>query len=252
MHEPGWVGAGEPSPDLRQAISRLWVDFRPDGTDGIDGFGLVPELPFDAVLARARSNTGDRSTEGLLCVPRLLELLVGHDLSVIEARQAMQQVVAVETLMSTDQRLSVQQVLESWWLQSLKREVGEQTPGFPPPVVLGLVARWPSPMTRWLTPWLEQLDGPGAKYLVDTIAALELSVLDAAGHGEAADVAPWRVMVPLLAEAWRGVDDAKGQLLSWARSETVVNGLVLIGAVHLHSDHYPELLSDVLDLLLEG
>lgn len=228
----------QPSPTVVKRLERLWAAFSPEAAAD---YGLLPTLPFDAVLARARGG------EELLCVPRLCQLLVGHELSVVEARQVMELVASIHPL-QTNHHVAVQNVLDAWWTQSLQRDGGEQVPGYPPAVVLGLVARWPGSMGRWLGPWLDLLDGPGSRHLVDTLAALELTPPDTA-----IDAAPsWAVTAPLAVEAWRDLDDRRGQFLGWARGETVVNGLVLIGATHLNSDHYPELLSDVLDLLLEG
>ncbi len=222
----------------------LWRAFEPTASEG---YGLLPELAFDAVLARARSG------EAVICTPRLLEMMATHRLSVVEAVQVMDTVTDAGTEMSSDQRLAVQQTLECWWLQALQREAVEQSPGFPPAVVLGLVARWADPMTRWLRSWLAHLDGPGSQYLVDTIAVLELADADTTSNVPAAESMPtWQLVAPLVWQAWSGLDDKRGQLLAWARTETVVNGLVLIGATHLNSGHYHELFSDVLDVLLES
>ncbi len=239
------------SPFLREACAALWNAFRPQPSGD---FGLLPQLAFDAVMARARSG------EALVCAPRLVEMTVCHQLSVVEARQVMDLVANAVSSMSTDQALAVLDTLEAWWLQALQREMSEQAPGFPPAVMLGIIARWDSPMTRWLTSWLEHLDGPGSRYLVDAIAALELVESESASElgfesgselsGDAEALPGWKVMAPLVSEAWLDLDDKRGQLIGWARSETVVNGLVLIGATHLHCDHYPVLFSEVLDVLL--
>lgn len=241
------------SPDVQRWLAEVWDCFSPGGKTS---YGLLVELPFDAVMVRARGG------EAVACTPRLLELVVGHDLSVIEARDVMNLVGALagtadddgdssaETLVPK-QALAVQNLLAAWWEQSLRRDGGETVSGYPPVVVLGLVARWPGPMNRWLGPWLERFDGPAARHLVDAVAAVALAS-PASPDAPVSEQADWVVVGPLVTEAWRSQDDRRGQLLAWAKTETVVNGLVLVGATHLQSGHYPKLLDDVLDVLLEG
>ncbi len=208
------------SPELVKAVGRLWSNMVTAGGDDAEvEYGLIPELPFDAVLARL--DRAESLREAARCVPRLVDLMVDHALTVDEAA------VVVDRLTLgpwTDrQREVVVHVLEAWWLQALRREPGEHHPDFPPAVVLGLVAGIGDRMSRWLAVWIDELDGPGAQHLADTV----LDGLDG--------------------PSWRGKDDEAQQVLGWARTEAVVNGVALVGAVHLE----PELTSRLLDRLLK-
>lgn len=205
-----------PSPDLSRAVERLWSNMVAGG--GNQDLGLIPELPFDAVLARLdRADTAD---EAARCIARLVELMVNHRLSVDEAG------VVIDHLSLGQwtqwQRDIMAGVLDAWWLQALRREPGEHHPDYPPSVVLGLVAGSGARMSRWLGVWIDELDGPGARHLADTILG------------------------GLSGPSWRGHDDEAQQVLGWARTEAVVNGVALVGAVHLEQ----EVASRLLDRLL--
>lgn len=207
------------SPDLVKAVDRLWSDMvSVDDGGGEKDYGLLPGLPFDAALARL--DRADSSPEAARCVPRLVELMVEHRLSVDEAG------VVVDRFSLgawTDRQYrAVLNVLDAWWLQALRREPGEHHLEYPPSVVLGLVAGTGARMSRWLGVWIDELDGPGARHLADTILG------------------------GLNGPSWQGKDDEAEQVLGWARTEAVVNGVALVGAVHLE----PEVVGRLLDRLL--
>ncbi|MEM7273110.1 MAG: hypothetical protein AAF547_08535 [Actinomycetota bacterium] len=205
---------GERSIRLSEALSVLWERAATD-------YGLLPDLPGDAVLVRADQG------ELAAATPRLLDLAVSSGLTVTEA--------ATAVTMLGDQAITpdawptmardVEELLDAWWVETLQREPGTHADGFGPATVLGILAGYDAPMVRWLGPWLDQLDGPGAVHLAEIVVA-----------GPAA----------LSAEAWRGKDDQAGQLFAWARTETVVHGLALIGGIHLEDG----VLDRVLDRLI--
>ena len=199
------------SPRLVEALSGLWQAMA-------DDYGLVPELPFDAVSARARS--GDEA-ELARCLPRLVTLMVDYELAVAQAIE----IIELLSLPSwTDhQRHLLIKVLDAWWFEILIRNPGEHPPDYQPDDVLGLLSRTEARMVRRLQVWLSEIDGPPAVHLATAL----LEGFDGS--------------------AWDGQDDARGQVLAWARSETVVNGLALIGTTHLE----PEMMSAVLDRLLD-
>ena len=185
---------------LTEALAALW-------SPEID-YGLLPDLPGDAVLSRARRG------EMTLAIPRLLELAVSGRLTVAEAAGATTLIGEHLAKSADDARLArrVEEVLDAWWLETLMRDPGTHVDGFEPEAVLGIVAGYDAPMVRWFEPWLEQLDGPGAAHLGAIVVA-----------GPAG----------LTPEAWVGCEDQASQLFAWSRSETVVNGIALIGGVHL-------------------
>lgn len=179
-----------------------------------DDYGLFPRLPLDAVLARA-----DRG-ELAAATPRLLELLVEHRLAIEDGAA-----IAIrlgDQPWPSARRQAIEEVLDAWWLETLMRDPGEHQPPYTPDGVLGVLAGYDAPLVRWLEPWLDELDGPGAVHL----AAVVLDGLDG--------------------PAWHGKEDEAAQVMGWARTETVINGLTLIGGTHL--DH--GVLSDVLDRLI--
>ena len=114
------------------------------------------------------------------------------------------------------------ELLDGWWYEVLQRLPGEHHGSFQPDDVLGLLARSGAPMIRWLHVWLDELDGPGAVHLAEAVIG------------------------GLSGPSWHGLDDERGQVLAWARTETVVNGLALIGATHLDGDTF----SQVMDVLI--
>lgn len=181
-----------------------------------DDYGLLPDLAADAVMVRAAG-------ELAMATPRLLELLVHYELTISEAADV---VTRLGNHRWSGSELSViQEVLDAWWSETLMSEPGEHTEPYGPEVVLGVLAGFDAPMVRWFGPWIAELDGPGSQHLATIIV-----------NGRDA----------LTESAWVGKEDRADQLFGWARSETVVHGLALIGATHLD----PEMLSDALDRLI--
>ena len=197
---------------LVAAVSRLWQVMA-------DDYGLLADLPYDATMARARRG------ELLAATPRLVELTVSGGLAVADAAEAVAELGRFDWTDHRHRRTAVEGALDAWWAEALALDRGEHREPFTPPVVLGVVLGWGSPLVRWLEPWLAALDGPGARHLAEVVV----------GGPDC-----------LSGPAWAGKADQAGQVLGWARTETVVNGLTLIGATHLDDG----LLSDALDRLI--
>jgi hypothetical protein len=198
---------------VTDALDALWLDLVDDEGD----YGLLPQLDPDAALARARRGELRPAT------PRLLSLVVDHALAPGLSAETVSLVGAGSW--SPPHRVAIERVLDAWWRETLERAPGSSVPDYPPSVVLGVVCGFDAPLIRWLEPWLDALDGPGAHHLADVILA-----------GPAALTGP----------AWEGKADQAGQVLGWARTEPVVNGLALVGGVHLEADT----LSRVLDAVI--
>ncbi|MEL6985903.1 MAG: hypothetical protein AAFO29_25965 [Actinomycetota bacterium] len=195
---------------LSEAIETLWSTMA-------DDYGLLPDLAVDALLARAdRGELAEAS-------PRLLELLVGHELTIEDGAGVVERLGRHRW--EPAERDAVTEALDGWWLQTLKRPANEHAPEYPVAVVLGILVGFGAPMVRWLGPWLDELDGPGAAHLA--------SVVIGGPDG-------------LSGPAWEGKADEARQVLNWARTETVVNGLALVGGVHLEDG----VLDQVLDRLI--
>lgn len=192
---------------LQAAIDALWSTMAEE-------YGLLPDLAFDAVVARA--DRGEWSEAS----PRLLQLLIEQELSIPDAVTVVDRSRINAEVGPT--RPLVEEVFDAWWQQTLMIEPGQHDEGYGPDVVLGILVGYGAPMVRWFEPWLIELDGPGAAHL----AKIVLDGLDG--------------------PAWHGKADQAGQVLGWARTETVVHGLALIGGTHLDD----EVLSDVLDRLI--
>jgi hypothetical protein len=199
------------SPRLTAALSALW-------TTMADDYGLLPDLAFDAVMSRARS---DEPGETARCLPRLVNLMVDGELPIPEAVEVI--ALLEQDIWTVRQRDLAVEVLDAWWFETLLRHPGEHPPHHQPDDVLGLLSRTRFRMVRWLQVWLLELDGPPAVHLA--------SAIDSGLNGP----------------AWDGQDDARNQVLAWARTETIVNGLALIGTTHVES----ALMSRVLDRLVE-
>jgi hypothetical protein len=182
-----------------------------------DDYGLFPTLALDAVLARA-----DRG-ELVAATPRLVELVVDHRLAVADAAAVVDRFGRHRW--GPTELPAVAEALDAWWWETLMRPPGEHPEPYRPGVVLGVLVGFGAPMVRWLGPWLQGLDGPGAAHL----AAVVLGGPD-----------------ELSGPAWAGKENEARQVLGWARTEPVVNGLTLIGGVHLDDG----VLSDVLDRLI--
>ncbi len=195
---------------LTDAIEALWVTMA-------DDYGLLPDLAVDAVLARA-----DRG-ELAIASPRLIELVVGHELAVGDAAAVVERLGPHRW--SGSERALVTEALDAWWLETLKRQPDEQDERYPTGVVLGVLVGFGAPMVRWLGPWLDELDGPGATHLATVIL----------GGPDG-----------LAGPAWVDKGDEAGQVLAWARTETVINGLALVGGTHLDDG----VLDRVLDRLI--
>lgn len=191
---------------IAASLDRLWREFAPPDS-------LLPQLAFDAVLVRADDG------EFLECLPRLLELvtLPGADPELAVA--VFDRLESHEwTSWPDERRRPVEELLDRWWATHLALEPGD-------PAIHGVLAalvRLDQPVSRWLQPWLEDLDGPGARHLA-------LLVRD-----------------QLTSARWNEVPDRRGQVLAWTRSEPVVMGLTLVGGVHLD----PGQLGDALDRML--
>ena len=179
-----------------------------------EDYGLFPELALDAARARAASGELEAAT------PRLLELVVGE-------REQPQDAAAVIAELGrhswgASQRAALEEVLDAWWLEALMTEPADHRPPYSADVILGVIVGFGAPMVRWLEPWLAELDGPGAIHL----GAMVLEGING--------------------PAWAGKEDEAAQVLAWARTETVVNGLVMIGGTHLDEG----VLGDLLDRLI--
>ena len=175
---------------------------------------LLEHLAMDAVLARAGRGEAEQAAS------RLLGLIVDGECTIEQAVDGVD--VLARHSWDHDGRRLVEAVLDAWWDETLHLAPGEHQPGWSPAEVLGLLAGWNAPMVRWFEPWLTELDGPGAGHLVDML-------LDGLGG-----------------PAWVGRADRADQVVGWARTEPVVNGLILIGGTHLDGDR----LSAALDLLI--
>jgi hypothetical protein len=180
-----------------------------------DDYGLMAELPYDAVMARAQRD------EAVLASPRLVELLVDGALPIDDGARITD--LLGRTDWSPDRRVAVEEALDAWWEETLSLDVGEHRLPYTPDVVLGLLIGYGAPMVRWLDPWIDALDGPGSGHL----ARMVVDGLDG--------------------PAWVDKADEAGQVLGWARTETVVNGLALVGAAQVDD----ELLGRALDRLID-
>ncbi len=198
------------SVELRRALDRVWEVMA-------DDYGLLPDLAFDAVMARADRGELEAAT------PRLLELTVGHQLAPAEAGMVVDRLGRHQ--FSSPKRSAVEATLDGWWAETLALEPGSHPAPYDPGMVLGVLASYQATMTRWLAPWLFALDGPAASHLAKVVLG-----------------GPDGLSGP----AWEGKHDQAQQVLGWARTEAVVNGMVVVGGVHLAADQ----LSDVLDRLI--
>ncbi len=213
MTDPGPLDGPAPigrSARLDAAIGDLWSLMA-------DDYGLLPDLALDALLARA-----DRG-ELVAATPRLVELTVTQTLDVADAAAVVERFGGHGW--EPAERVAVGEALDAWWLETLRRHPGEHPEPYRPEVVLGVIVGFGAPMVRWLGPWLDELDGPGAVHLSEVVLG-----------------GPDGLSGP----AWTGKEDEARQVLAWARTEPVVTGLTLVGGVHLGDG----MLGDVLDRLL--
>ncbi len=191
---------------ITRSLAELWTIFAPKDS-------LLPDLAFDAVLARA--DHGEFSA----CLPRLLEIVTlpeadpEHAIAVFDRLE-----LAAWTDWPDHERRPVERLLDLWWSTELALEPGN------PPLhdVLAALARLDQPLGRWLQPWLEDLDGPGARHFVALVDD------------------------QLSSERWAEVPDRREQVLAWTRSEPAIMGMTLVGGVHLD----PGQLGEALDRML--
>lgn len=204
-------------PGRSERLSTALAAFHARPVDGESD--LLHELAMDAVLSRAARG------ELAFTAGRMLSLIVSSGTDVDESVQAM--ALLTGHPWNADDRRLLEAVLDAWWAETLHLDVGELAaigpgPYRTPDEVLGVLAGYDAPMVRWFEPWLTELDGPGAVHLVDM-------VLDG-----------------LRGPAWAGKQDRADQVVGWARTEPVINGLLLIGGTHVD----PERLSAALDRLI--
>lgn len=206
---PGWdLGGGEPTP-LEECVDRLWSQFS-------DPSSLLADLPADAVLARSSAG------EFRFCLPRLLELVLTGQMGEVEAFVVADQLqVEGWTSWVASERETLESFFDTWWYMARNLD----TPAGHLMVVnevLGFLIHLGVPLVRWLGPWLEDFDGPAAKYFADLVLS------DFAGP------------------AWDTAADERGQVEGWAASEATVMGIALVGGIHLEEGQ----LSEVLDRLV--
>ncbi len=191
---------------ITASLARLWHDLAPPDS-------LLPDLAFDAVLSRADHG------EFIECLPRLLELVTLPGADPESAVAVFDRLEAHDwTAWPDDRRRPIEKLLDQWWATELALEPGE------PAVhdVLAALIRLDQPVGRWLQPWLEALDGPGARHFVAMVAD------------------------QLSSDRWAEYPDRREQVLAWSRSEPAIMGLTLVGGVHLE----PGQLGQALDRML--
>ena len=110
-------------------------------------------------------------------------------------------------------------VADAWWTEARWADTAA-----PAHHLLADLCHLGEPMSRWLQPWLEDLDGEPARHL----AAAVLADWDAPGFAE--------------------LPDEQQQCRSWAASEPVVFGLTLVGGVHLDDGDLGEVLDRLVPL----
>ncbi len=160
---------------------------------------LVDELAADAALAIA-------ATDLDATLARLFELIAVDRLGDRQAYEVFDLLARADWLQWD--MPAVQAIAgwaDAWWLTALKSEPESTNAGD----VLGQLTHLGLPMVKWLTVWLDEMDGSGARHLANFL-------IDGSDH-----------------MGWDGRADEQQQVLAWARSETVVNGLMMIGAAHL-------------------
>ena len=181
---------------------------------------LLDLLDADAILARVdQAASADAVVEFVNSLPRLLELLVTDDLGAVRPWEITRRFPGQGWLeWSPLLRAAVATVFDQWWLTVLSAHPSR------PPVgdVLATLVALELPLSRWLHPLLHSLDGPGARHLLDI------------------------VMGELEGDGWEEHDDERQQILAWCRTEPVVMGVTLVGAVHLDEGRF----GDLLDALL--
>lgn len=175
--------------------------------------GLLRDLPADAVFARAATGEFRESLARLLELVALDELGDRHAFEAFDllGSHRWQEMGAAEVG-------AISRFADAWWVASLADHPGPPRPADR----LGELCHLGLPMVRWLSAWLDELDGPGAHHLADF-------VLEGSDH-----------------PAWQKYHDEYGQVVAWTQSEPVVMGITLVGGVHLG----PEILRAVLDRIV--
>lgn len=202
----GWLGPGPTTGALGEAIDRLWDVFG-------DRTSLFSVLDSDAVLARAHAG----EVRGAL--PRLMELIVADAVSPADRIESFDLLSSEDVApWSRADRSAIERFADTWWRFTLETE----QPAPPVDAVLACLVRLDAPLIRWLSRWLDELDGPAAHHLARTV----IDGLDDPG--------------------WADHDDEREQILGWARTEPVVLGLTVVGGVHLDEGE----LSEALDRML--
>lgn len=192
--------------ELGRTVDALWTALG-------DRSSLFPALPDDAALARARAG------EVKDAMPRLLELAISGSaerMAITEPFDLMRE--AGWTTWPAGQRRAVEDVVDTWW----EWVRGSVEPTMSTGLVLACLCRLGVPLVRWLGPWLDDLDGPGALRLAEV-------VIDQLPEPE-----------------WESIPDQRSQILAWCRTEPVIVGLTVVGGVHLEDGQ----LSAALDLML--
>ena len=120
--------------------------------------------------------------------------------------------------LTTGQARSIEALADARWMLALTTTETDANVE----QLLGELVHLDLRMVRWLEPWLNHLDGPGARHLAEVI------------------------LRPAGTPGWIDRQDEWQQVRSWAASESVVMGLTLVGGVHLN----PGDLSQLLDQLI--
>ncbi len=160
-----------------------------------------------ADAALARFEGGDRGQAGMI---RLTELVVSPG-------GVAQGGPLIDALRRADATVLLTELASLWWTQTLLQYPASDRAAD----VLAALCRCTGELGRWLRAWLDALDGPGAQHLAEAVCSDFQSSL------------------------WPS-DDLRGQAEAWARSEAVVNGITLIGGVHLEPGQLDELLDRII------
>jgi len=172
---------------------------------------LVNDLAADAAMAIA-------ATDLEASLARLFELIAIDELGDREAYEVFDLVSGADWLAWDMPALqAIAAWADAWWLTALRSEPDTVNAGD----VLGQLTHLGLPMVKWLTVWLDELDGLGSQHLAKF-------VIDGSDH-----------------RGWDGKRDEKEQVLAWARSEPVLNGIMMIGAAHLEAGQMAAILDKV-------
>ncbi|MFW2383613.1 MAG: hypothetical protein ACN4GZ_17815 [Acidimicrobiales bacterium] len=173
---------------------------------------LIDELAADAALAIAATDL----EASLVRLFELISLDQLHDREPYEVFDLLRSADWLEWDMPAVQAITGW--ADGWWLTTLMTHPESANAGD----VLGHLIHLGLPMVKWLSAWLDELDGPGAQHLANFL-------IEGSRH-----------------DGWNGRNDERRQVLAWARSDAVVNGLTMIGATHLE----PGQMAHVLDRII--